>query len=138
MFNAKEINEKMLPKSNDIINGILYLKSQIYLTRFKHCDLIKEMSNIIDNIWNKSSIDHKSKKLIYYKIKFIYNQYRVCKKFVKNDKINNIYEKFDKLFDIAINENILCKEDKLFLKDQREARRMMIGNITWSDGGYLT
>ena len=65
--------------------------------------------------------------------KVLENYIRVNKD-IKNKKINNLlYLKCNKLLDISKNTQNLSKEDYNFLIDQQNERKIMIGNLTWSN-----
>ena len=65
--------------------------------------------------------------------KVLENYIRVNKD-IKNKKRNNLlYLKCNKLLDISKNTQNLSKEDYNFLIDQQNERKIMIGNLTWSN-----
>ena len=49
--------------------------------------------------------------------------------------MKRLYIEYDTLFDLYKQDSVISKEDHDFILDQRDKRRLMIGNLTCSKGG---
>ena len=135
-FKSIKFNKNLLPKYNDIINCILYYKENAKKDKIKNFLYIKKVTTSVLEIWSRASIEYLNERRLHERIKYIWDKYLWLNKNKKNNsKLLNLYKKYDKLFDISVNENTLCSEDYLFLMDQRGNRKRMIGNTTGSTGG---
>ena len=135
-FKSIQFNKNLLPKYNDIINCILYYKENAKKDKIKNFLYIQKVTTSVLEIWSRVSIEYLNERRLHERIKYIWEKYVWLNKNKKNNsKLLNLYTKYDKLFDISINEDKLYSEDYVFLMDQRGDRKRMIGNTTWSTGG---
>ena len=132
-FKYKQMDLFMLPTKCDVINDINFEKKGRSNSKLNDFIFIKNTAIKIINIWDCASVPHYHLNQTITKIKVIYNKYKLYN--TNKLRLKRLYIEYDTLFDLYKQDCVISKEDHDFILDQRDKRRLMIGNLTCSKGG---